>query len=66
MGVIRPLAASVSLAVGAYALAVRPRLLRWGATDDEARRPYPGAELIPGGTRSATNAITIEAPPARI
>ena len=24
------------------------RLLRWGATDEEFARPYPGAELIPG------------------
>jgi hypothetical protein len=50
-------------AVGAYALAVRPRLLRWGATDEEARRPFPGAELVPNGKRSATMAATIDAPP---
>jgi len=53
--------------LGAYALVVRPRLVRWGATDDEVRRPYPGAEIIPGGRRSsATMAVTIEAPPASI
>jgi proline iminopeptidase len=50
-------------AVGAYALAVRPRLLRWGATDEEVRRPFPGAELVPNGRRSATMAATIDAPP---
>jgi len=53
--------------LGAYALVVRPRLVRWGATDDEVRRPYPGAEIIPGGRRSsATMAVTIEAPPASV
>src|SRR5438477_13013046 len=49
-----------------YAIAVRPRLLRWGATDDELRDEYPGAEIIPGATRSATMAVTIDAPPSRV
>ncbi len=65
-GIARPLAAGLCLAVGTYALLVRPRLLRWGATDAEVHRPYPGAELIPGGTRAATMAVTIVAPPARV
>jgi hypothetical protein len=52
--------------VAAYALALRPRLLRWGATDEEIAAPYPGAELIPGGRRSATMAVTIEAPPSAV
>lgn len=29
-------------------------------------RPYPGADLIPGETRGATMAVTIDAPPARV
>jgi hypothetical protein len=66
VGAIRKLAVSVSFTIGAYALVVRPRLLRWGATDDEVKGPYPGADLIPGGTRSATMAVTIDAPPARV
>jgi proline iminopeptidase len=49
-----------------YLAVVRPRLLRWGATVDEARGPYPGAGLIPGSTRSATMAVTIDAPPSRV
>lgn len=49
-----------------YAFAVRPRLLRWGATDDELREQYPGAEIIPGATRGATMAVTIDAPPSRV
>ncbi len=59
------LAAALGLA-GGYALVVRPRLLRWGATEDEVRGPYPGGEIIPGGTRSATMAVTIDAPPSRV
>ena len=55
-----------SIAIGAYVLAVRPRLLRWGATDEEVRRPYPGRDLLPGSTRGATMAVTIEAPPSRV
>jgi proline iminopeptidase len=49
-----------------YALAVRPRLLRWGATDEELARAYPGADIIPNGKRAATMAVTIEAPPAQV
>lgn len=53
-------------AAGAYALVVRPRMLRWGASEEEAQRPFPGAELIPGGQRGATMAVTIAAPPSRV
>jgi hypothetical protein len=53
--------------LGAYALVVRPRLVRWGATDNEVVGPYPGAEIIPGGQRSsATMAVTIDAPPSEV
>jgi hypothetical protein len=65
MVAVRFLAPGLGLAAG-YALAVRPRLVRWGATDEEVRRPYPGADLIPGGERSATMAVTIEAEPSRL
>lgn len=57
---------AVMTLVAGYALVVRPRMLRWGATDDEVRGPYPGADLIPGGVRSATMAVTIDAPPSRV
>lgn len=50
----------------AYLALVRPRLLRAGATDGEVQGPYPGAGLIPGGTRSATMAVTIDARPSRV
>jgi len=49
------------LAGALYALIVRPCLVRWGATDDEVTRAFPGQDLVPDGTRAATMAITIEA-----
>jgi hypothetical protein len=62
----RRLVAALCLSLGAYALVVRPRLLRSGATDEEVRRRYPGANLIPGGERSATMAVTIDAPTSKV
>ncbi|MDE3070723.1 MAG: hypothetical protein KGJ43_08350 [Acidobacteriota bacterium] len=57
----------IALIGGGYALLVRPRVIRWGASDDELREPFPGGELIPGARRAtATMAVTIEAPPARV
>jgi hypothetical protein len=64
--IARKLALLLALGGVAYATVVRPRLLRWGATNEEVTRPYPGADLIPGGSRGATNAITIEARPAKV
>ena len=66
MSAVRKVATILGFAIGAYAVGVRPRLLQWGATDDEVRAPYPGADLIPEGTRSATFAITIDAPPDKV
>ena len=54
------------VAAAVYAVWVRPRLMRWGATDQEVAGPYPGADLVPGGTRAATMAATIEAPPEQV
>ncbi len=65
MSITRRLAAGL-LVAGAYVLVVRPPLLRWGATDAEVGRAYPGADLIPGGERSATMAVTIEGPPSQV
>ena len=63
----RPRAAVGVLALGSvYALLVRPRLLRWGASDDELESSFPGAGLVPGGVRTATMAVTIDAPPSRV
>lgn len=51
-----------SAAVAAYVIAVRPRILRWGATDTEVEERLPGDELVLGAKEEATRAITIEAP----
>ncbi|MEH0548021.1 hypothetical protein OG381_36515 [Streptomyces sp. NBC_00490] len=50
----------------AWSVTVRPRLLRWGATDDELRMTYPGAEIVPAGKRGATMAVTIDAPVSQV
>ena len=50
----------------AYGELLRPRLLHWGASEQEVNGPYPGAELVPGGQRGATMAVTIGAPPNRV
>jgi proline iminopeptidase len=58
--------AAVLVLVGIYAFGLRPRLVRWGATDQEVARPYPGDDLIPGAERGTTMAITVEAPPSAV
>jgi hypothetical protein len=62
----RKLLGLLALSAGVYTLAVRPRMLRWGASDEEVQGPYPGTDLIPGGQRGATMAVTIDAPPSQV
>jgi hypothetical protein len=50
----------------AYGLLLRPRLLRWGARNEEVAAPYPGADLIPGGKRGSTMAVTIDGRPSHV
>lgn len=45
---------------------VRPRLMRWGATDAEVCGPYPGGDAVPEGERSPTMAVTIDASPDQV
>lgn len=59
-------AAALGFSLAVYALVVRPRMLRFGATDDEVEGPFPGAELVPGGRRGGTMAVTINAPPSAV
>lgn len=61
-----PLAGLLAITAGAYAYFVRPRMLRSGATEEEVRAPFPGADIIPGGKRSSTMAVTIDAPPSNV
>ena len=62
----RRLVALAGLAAAVYVLALRPRLVRWGASDEEVNGPYPGGELVRDGTRASTMAVTIHAPPAQV
>jgi proline iminopeptidase len=66
MTVGRKLAGAAGAAAVVYGAWVRPRLARWGATDEEVTGPYPGAELVPGGKRSGAMAVTIDAPPDQV
>ncbi|MEU6535220.1 hypothetical protein [Streptomyces sp. NPDC047000] len=59
--------AAVSAAVSAgYGLLVRPRLLTWGATRDEATRVFPGDEIVLVADSSSTMATTLPAPPEAV
>ncbi|SRR6266849_2050451 len=58
------LVVSIAIIV-AFFLIVRPWYLRWGATDDEMRRPLPGDEIIASAVAQETRAITIQAPIGR-
>jgi hypothetical protein len=49
-----------------YALAVRRRLLNWGATRVEAASTLPGDDLVVDPVWQSTRAVTIAVPPARI
>ena len=56
----------IGAAGAAYALAVRPWHLRWGATDEELTTPLPGDEVKPDAGIAVTHAITIDAPPESV
>jgi hypothetical protein len=66
MKLARTAAAVAGTAAVFYGVWLRPRLLRWGATDEEVTGPYPGAGLVPEGRRGATMAVTIEASPEQV
>jgi hypothetical protein len=61
-----------SLAGGALAAEVagyllwRPRMLRWGATAEEASEPLPGDDRTPRPRVQSTRAVTIDAPPEQV
>lgn len=66
MGLGRKLVGTAGLAAIGYACWLRPRMMQWGATDDEVIGPYPGQELVPDGERSSTMAVTIDASPDQV
>lgn len=57
-----------TIAAGAavYSLSLRPRVLRWGATEEEIEGPWPGDDLSPDAICQATRAVTIHAPAEKI
>src|SRR6266516_4607396 len=44
----------------------RPRMLRWGATADEASEPLPGDDHTPHPRVQSTRGVTINAPPKQV
>ena len=60
----RPAALAVAgvVAMAAYIATIRPLMLNWGASADDARKPLPGDELTPDDPIESTNAVTIDAP----
>ncbi len=61
-GLLRLLAILGTILPGAYAFVVRPWHLRWGATDEELRKPLLGDKLVPDPALESTRAITVHAP----
>jgi hypothetical protein len=60
-----PLAAAGAALAGVAAwTALRPRVMTWGATAEEARRSLPGDDLIVAPLYVTTRAITVSAPAA--
>jgi hypothetical protein len=49
-----------------YFVVARPRINQWGATDEEHQATWPGDQLVDRPSYVWTNAITIQAPAARI
>jgi hypothetical protein len=49
-----------------YRLVLRPRQLRWGATDDEVARVMPGDDLLMDPDLTATRAITVYRPAGHV
>ncbi|MFF7047181.1 hypothetical protein ACFY94_02225 [Streptomyces griseorubiginosus] len=58
--------ASAAVASALHGLVLRPMMLTWGATREEAARSYPGDELIPGADSNSTMATTLPAPPSAV
>jgi proline iminopeptidase len=66
MAMARKFVTGVGVAAGVYGWWVRPRLMRWGATEAEATGPFSGAEVVLNGRRSSTMAVTIDASPEQV
>jgi hypothetical protein len=56
----------IATTFAAYTRVVRPKHIRWGATDEELRRAMPLDGAVPDPTQVSTRAITIHARPGEI
>ena len=55
-----------AMGLGAYYLLFRPWQRRWGATDEEVQRTYPGDEIVPEANSVQMRVVTVKATPAAI
>ena len=53
-------------ALGAHLAWIRPRIFRWGSTEEEASRPMDGDDRCPRPQLNATRAVTVAAAPQDI
>jgi hypothetical protein len=60
------LALAVLATAVVYVKVLRPRAMRWGATDEEVARPLPGDRVVHDPGFNATRAITIGAAPEHV
>lgn len=63
---LREAAATLTVAVLAGLVLVRPWHMRWGSTSSELRGEWPGDELVPKANYVVQHAVTIDAPPAAV
>jgi hypothetical protein len=59
-------AAGLTAAGVAAWVVLRPRMVFWGATDDEVARTLPGDDLVAAPLYATTRAITVHAPAADV
>ena len=65
-GVLVRAASAYGVALAFYLAAVRPRLSRWGATDDEVSLAAPGDQVVANPHTVTTRAVTIRAQPNEV
>jgi hypothetical protein len=56
----------VGVAAVVYPLFIRPRQLRWGATQAEVDQKMPGDDIVIQPNFMATRAVTVNATPEKI
>ena len=59
-------AAALAAGLAACRTMVRPRALRWGATQDEVAQPMPADPIVRKADFVATRAITIDVAPGQV